>query len=193
MTSLLIATPLYNGTTSYLYTLGALETQRLLKVEVEHVFITGCYIAMNRERLTRFFIEKEHCTHLLFIDSDIGFTANDVFNLLHADLDMISGIYTRRQTKKDVPIEPMSGNSIVLNSGVIECVAVPSGFLLLKRHVLEKMYDEYSPPYHNGLWEHGLDIGEDLAFCRRWRAVGGKIHAHTGVIVKHIGEHVFEP
>jgi hypothetical protein len=60
---------------------------------------------------------------------------------------------------------------------------------------------EYRVPNFGSLWalwastfEPGITYsGEDVAFCRRWRAIGGKIWLHAGVILKHIGDHVYVP
>jgi hypothetical protein len=49
-----------------------------------------------------------------------------------------------------------------------------------------------------GLWsptfEQGVSYaGEDVAFCRRWRQLGGEVWLHRGVVLEHYGETVFTP
>lgn len=182
--SLYIATPLYDGKVSHLYTLGAIDLAKT--VEARYGFLVGSYIGQNRERLTRDFLRSE-CSHLLWIDSDIGWVASDVFKLLAAELEVVSGVYTKRQIKKEIPAQPLDGDELAIDGQIVECEALPAGFLLMRREVITKILEQYP-----SVWEHSLDVGEDLAFSRRWRLVGGKLFLHTGVLLRHIGETSFE-
>ena len=86
---------------------------------------------------------------------------------------------------------------------------VPFGFALVKREVFEKMTAYYKDSLrydkdfvedgktvheeHVGLFHTGLErrvfTMEDVAFCDRWRAMGGRLHLYVGegAPLEHIG------
>jgi len=87
---------------------------------------------------------------------------------------------------------------------------VPFGFALIKREVFEKMtahykdslrydkdwLDDDGKPVHEehvGLFHTGLErrvfTMEDVAFCDRWRAMGGRLHLYLGegAPLEHVG------
>lgn len=39
--------------------------------------------------------------------------------------------------------------------------------------------------------ENHTYLGEDFAFCKRWRSLGGKCHAYIEATIAHIGEHQY--
>lgn len=186
-----VATPLYNGTVSHHYLRGALETQRHFPGCVEFSIATGTYIAENRERLTRKFLESK-CRFLLFIDSDIGWTVEDIELLIQAERDIVSGVYVKK-IDKTLAAEILREGATRNTEDLTECVWVPGGFLLIQRSVIENMstiYGERNEPLWAYQYEGRKFVGEDVAFCRRWRALGGQVWLHNRVLVKHIGEQV---
>lgn len=85
------------------------------------------------------------------------------------------------------------------------------GFMLIKRGALERMIEAYpesayraahcyanhKPEKAYALFEceidrqEGLYLSEDFAFCRRFRAIGGKIWLDTKGKLNHVGSHSF--
>ncbi|NBO87112.1 MAG: hypothetical protein EBV00_02995, partial [Burkholderiaceae bacterium] len=53
-------------------------------------------IQRGRNALAHQFM-KTKCTHLLFIDADIKFDANDIIPMVLADKDIICGIYPKKE------------------------------------------------------------------------------------------------
>ena len=95
-------------------------------------------------------------------------------------------------------------------TGVQEVLDIGTGFLMIKRHVLEKMFTRYYDlkyinninlddrfePYMYALFDTwllhtGEYLSEDYAFCKRWRDMGGKVYAHNDVKLGHSGYHTF--
>lgn len=93
-----------------------------------------------------------------------------------------------------------------LKKDVAEVKYIGTGFMLIKRDVLEKMCEEFKNTHfrfdrNNGnkdeeKWLHALFdckiqneeyLSEDYLFCQRWRDMGGKIHAYTKAKLNHIG------
>ena len=174
-------------------------------------------------------------THLLFIDSDIDFEFTTIEKMLATDKDIISCPYPmksfdwdktwRRFTTKEDAITkaddlPKSGltfplklndpTNIQASGGVVEVTHAPTGCMLIKRSVLEKMIKEYpqleiyQPTNINGkevskqnfynlfdtIHEPSTKrcFGEDFGFCQRWTDIGGKVHVYIMDYITHVGE-----
>jgi hypothetical protein len=102
---------------------------------------------------------------------------------------------------------------ITINNGVIEVTHSPTGCMLIKREVIEKMIKAYpekeivqktiingkmtNRPFFYNLFDTDFDpvektyLGEDFAFCKRWRDIGGKCHALVTEKITHVGEHQY--
>jgi len=87
---LMVATPLYGGMATGIYTNSMMQLTRLC----DHYGLTLQYYQLMNESLVQrarnycvdVFLRSD-CTHLLFIDSDIAFEANDVIALLAMQSD----------------------------------------------------------------------------------------------------------
>merc|ERR1712039_745555 len=101
-----------------------------------------------------------------------------------------------------------------LDSGhrFVEVDAGPAGCMLMRRSVFDELRLGYPQMhcrlsgshggrsvYHEVWWqffdtmvsEDGEFLTEDIAFCRRWRGIGGTIWADLGATMTHVGRHAF--
>jgi hypothetical protein len=136
------------------------------------------------------------------VDSDIGWGPDQVEKLLETGHDFVSGIYGRKQPTSTVPAKLLDPSTTDL---IAEAEYVPGGFLLCSRACIERMVGayrsmEYATERGNAyaLWSYQYIPGvsydqEDVAFCRRWRAIGGKIYLRRDVIVRHHGDKAYVP
>ena len=107
--------------------------------------------------------------------------------------------------------EPCEGAEAEAADGFITARHAGTGFMLLRRDGLERMVraypetryqgiDAYSPGTSAGTPSHALFdcmiapetgqyISEDWTFCRRWRAIGGKVWLDTLGSLTHVGAH----
>ena len=148
-------------------------------------------------------------THLMFIDADIEFKTEDIFRLITANKDVIGGLYPKKTYPVKYVTNPLP-NEKQQETGVQEVLDIGTGFLMIKRHVLEKMFTRYYDlkyinninlddrfePYMYALFDTwllhtGEYLSEDYAFCKRWRDMGGKVYAHNDVKLGHSGYHTF--
>jgi hypothetical protein len=150
---------------------------------------------------------------LVFIDADIGFTADQVLRLLAHDRDVIGGMYR----KKTLASEDYAANLVVNADGTVtkdEATGallarhVATGFLCIKRGVIERMIaafphlryrlhaearDKVGADFAHAIMEPFIDpvtldyYSEDYAFCERWRAIGGECWVDPGLILEHWG------
>lgn len=148
----------------------------------------GTGLARQRDRLVAEFIASD-CTHLLFVDSDMGWTCEDAIRLVKTGKEFIGGAYCRKSAAK-----PLTARLLDAWEGdLVEASHVGTGFLLIERVAVERMLAGYiADTYESAgqrfvsLFQQDHDEGtEDVAFCRRWRAIGGRVWMHTGVVLPH--------
>jgi hypothetical protein len=158
----------------------------------------GSFLPVNRDMLTARFL-RSHATHMRCVDSDIGWGPSDVEKLLRANKDFVAGLYARKQPDGRLASSILKGQ----DGELVECLHAAAGFLLLTRACVEQMVAahpelEYKTPQGPAwaLWSPvftGGPYGEDTSFCARWRALGGKIWAHSQVVLKHYGDAAYLP
>ena len=101
---LFIATPMYGGQCAGMYTRS---TNDLATSCANYGIEARFYYLFNESLITRarnYCVDeflRSDCTHLLFVDSDIGFSTKDVFTLLHLcdsdnGMDVVTGPYPKK-------------------------------------------------------------------------------------------------
>jgi hypothetical protein len=175
-----IATPMYGGMCAGFYTqsiIQLLTTCQANGVDAEFSFMFNeSLITRARNSLTNTFL-KTDCSHLMFIDSDIKFRAEDVIHMIRADKDILCGIYPKKEINwysvkaamdRGVPFDQLkshTGSFVVNLVNYVGEVTVPvnqpveifnggTGFMLIKREVFEKLGD-HVPSYSNDV----VDLG----------------------------------
>ena len=216
--SLLIALPCYGGlvsdkTTKGLFNLG----KELRTASIDHgllMMANESLITQGRSKMVNFFMNNTEYERILFIDSDVGFTPEDVFNLLKHDKDMVCGAYPMKSITLRYNYN-ISKPEVVENE-LVKIENVGFGFAMIKRKVFEdivKRYGEelkYYPPtdnsnypptekeYHNSyhyFLEFKKDMSylpEDFSFFERAKSVGYTTWLNTNIKLAHVGSHVFQ-
>ncbi len=147
------------------------------------------------------------CDRLVFIDADIGFTADQILRLLAHDVDVIGGMYRKKSPDKidfAANLDVQHDGTVPVNNvtGALRAKHAATGFLAIKRRVFEVMRDSLphlryrNAPDHASRGEYAwsffdcltdpvtLDyLSEDYAFCHRWRALGGEVWVDPGLIL----------
>jgi len=102
----------------------------------------GAFIDLSRNQLVQAFLKSE-ATHLFFIDTDLEFGPEAFIGLLRCDLPIVCGVYPKRQEKEEYPVlwmdEPKHGGMWVDDNGFIMAKRIPTGFLCIRRDVIEEM------------------------------------------------------
>lgn len=210
---LMIALPLYDGRLNVeaafnIINLCALAGKYNFTIDLAH--ISFCSILPKaRNVMVHRFMESD-CTDLLFLDSDVTFTCDDIVRLLaiSTNKDVVGGIYPRKKADKNLiatVIFDENANPIYDENGLIEAECIPTGFMMIRRHVLEKLianhpeWDYYdgegqedeSPVKQSAVFDFSimdnLYYGEDYTFCKRVRAEGMKVHIDPGLEIGHFG------
>ncbi|WOJ89080.1 hypothetical protein RZS28_14900 [Methylocapsa polymorpha] len=120
-------------------------------------------ITRSRNTLVAQFLNTPMATHLLFIDADISFEAEQVYEMLSFDQDFVAGIYplkvidwsnaalrraaTAGETFEAAPLlyvgSLCAGNELERDGRFATGVYCGGGFMMLKRQAIERMIQSY--------------------------------------------------
>lgn len=207
MTKIFIATPAYGGIVHANFATSLVDTVKFLNEHgietVIQLMTSGTLLVAERNRLINFFLNSD-ATHMLCIDSDMGWHSQTVKEFIDFDEEFIAGVYLTKNGK-EFKCKPKfnSDHSIVRSEkNLIEMENVGAGFMLLKRSVIEKMIEKFPelafrseiPLFEKGycffnteIWD-GRFWGEDYVFCRRAREAGVRIWVDPMVELDHMGQ-----
>ena len=166
---LFVATPMYGGMAHGLYIKSCLDLQNVMSkygIETKFSFLFNeSLITRARNYLVDEFLRTD-CTHLLFLDSDIGYTAQDVVALMALDKDVIGGPYPKKAinwenvakaARQHPDLEPheleklvgqyvfnvVKGTKSFSVTEPLEVMEIGTGYMMVKREVFDKMKDSY--------------------------------------------------
>jgi len=238
-----IATPCYGGNLHYQYVVSLFQLTKYLdnlKIGYTVSFLGNeSLITRARNIMVGKFLSDSSCTHLLFIDADIQFSIRSVMRLLEVDKDVCFGVYPAKSFHFDeiehvlnsvedpsdlkslclnymLSYDLDAGNNIIIDpeKKLIKVKFGTTGFMLIKREVLEHMVTSYPAlQYHNEktckvhnihsdklflLFDCMKDpetndyLSEDFSFSYLWRQLGGEIWADMESKLSHWGNYQFQ-
>lgn len=166
-------------------------------------------ISRARNTLTAKFLNTPGSTHLMFIDADIGWEPWHLLVLLNADKDVIGGLYPMKSIPVKWCVNGIPGIEPEEN-GLQEVSKTGTGFLLIKRHVFEKLdahpavkpfandiglpaeLNPFMKTYFDTAVRENRYYSEDWTFCENWRDIGGQVYIDRRVLLKHVGTYTFD-
>jgi len=172
---LFVATPMYGGMCAGMFTRS---TNDLSALAVHYGIEVKYYYLFNESLITRarnYCVDeflRSDCTHLFFIDSDIGFNAQDVLTMMaiqsdESEYDILCGPYPKKciswekvktavdkgfadenvnnleRFVGDYVFNPANGTGEIRISEPAEVLEAGTGFMMIRRSALEKMGDKY--------------------------------------------------
>ncbi len=176
---IMLATPMYGGMCAGLFTKSVMDLSALC---AKHNIQLVAYYLFNESLITRArnyacdeFMRSD-CTHLMFIDADIGFQPQDVLALAalctdDSDYDIIGAAYPKKCISwekikvavdkgmadkspnelenyvGDYVFNPKAGNATIMINEPAEVLEIGTGFMMIQRRVFEKFRDTF-PQYH---------------------------------------------
>lgn len=172
MANIFIATPMYGGMCCGLYAQSLIKTINLLTAKGHdvscHFMFNESLITRARNNLTHQFLQSE-ATHLMWIDSDIKWEPDHLALMLDTDVDVIGGIYPKKEINWDSVRNAVKNgvNNLANHTGTFvvnlpndiprmvvekdkpaEVANLGTGFMLIKRKVFEDM-KAYTPTYQS--------------------------------------------
>jgi len=235
---LVVATPCFGGQVSSIYASSIFQLQRAAHLKdnltLKVLLRDGdALITRARANLMTQFLDDPTATHFLFVDADIGFAPEQIFRLIESGADVVAGVYpikrvnwdkAKRAIENKRPKLPAAALDYVLEidnpdhvtvvNGFTRVRYAGTGFLMIRRHVFEKMCAHPAYASLRFFREHSLDalagsrnrfalfecmidpatgtyLSEDFAFCKRWTDIGGEIWADLDSRLDHVGPAVF--
>jgi len=206
-----ICSPIYGGVDPHFFKCVLKLQQELNTKSIHGVldFLTGdSAVGRARNALTARFL-KTDCTHLLFLDSDLVFSGDQISKLLSHNEPIVGGLYCKKAT--GLPVQ------FVLNAcyepipmrpdGLQEVRYLGTGFICIAREVFEKMIEVYGEEISYkcdadpkvtewDFWAMGVYrypdgskrwLSEDWLFSQRALDLGYKVYADMSVLAKHSG------
>ena len=233
--NLVVATPCFGGQISVRYGGSLFKLQKRVRayddLDLKILFKDGdALITRARASLVAQFLDDPDATHLLFVDADIGFEPEQVIRLIECGADMCAAVYPIKRIDWDrvkTVIEQARPNpaaatlkyvfevedpdAVIARAGFVKVRYAGTGFLMIRRHALERMCAHYPQLRYAG--DHSMDaasasnnryalfdcmiddtgtyLSEDFAFCKRWTDIGGEIWADLNSRLDHVGPMVF--
>lgn len=178
--SIFLATPMYGGQCAGMYTKSVMDLSALC---VHHGIRLHMYALFNESLITRArnyccdeFMRSD-CTHLMFIDSDIGFNPQDVLAMLammgdESPYDVLCGPYPKKciaweKVKQavdkgfadenpnhldrfvgDYVFNPKRGQQSIAINQPVEVMEGGTGFMMIRRSTFEKYAKAYPELYY---------------------------------------------
>lgn len=192
----LLATTSY-GSPSPSYTYSIARSREALTqagVNSAYLLLVGhCHVDDARNAVVRNFLESD-CTELLFLDADVSWEPEGIVQICQRDLDLVGGVYPYRRESDNMPVRILN-TCLPDESGLLEVEGLPTGFMKIKRHVLEKVAtqskvyldkeDDTPQVFERITGDDKTRWGGDISFCNKWRALGGKLYADTEIRLGH--------
>jgi len=202
------ATPAYMGglTTHYFHSfLNTANYLMQLGVSFEVASLPNCsLVSLGRNIMVGRALKDPSWTHFMFIDSDIEWDPRCIHSMLADDKDILGGFYPKKGLPCDYASSPdPKVGDLLSDAPVYESIYCATGFMMIKRHVIEKMIEFYPERqfYYQGSDEYydlfaafideespnRLYLTEDFGFCKLAQKAGFKTHMSKRFALSHWG------
>ena len=236
-----VATPVHSECSIH-YTQALLKFQKqcmMNSIMVSFSLLKSSLVTQGRNLCVANFLKDPiNYTHLLFIDSDIDFKFDTIMKMLKFDREVIATPYPMKHIHWDqiwdrvqkgkiknieelkraghafpIKLDNQKGKEIPVVDGVIEVSHAPTGCMLIKKQVFDKMIkaypndkieqativngiaviDEYNYNFFDTIHDPETKkyYGEDFGFCKKWTAIGGKCYCYVSDDITHVGEYAY--
>lgn len=207
-----IATPFYNLQAWSSYTQALVTTvQALEKCEIAYEYwpLHGdSYVQRARNTLCTKFMASD-ATDLFFIDSDESWDSMAFMRVLMCPFEIVGASYLMKNNWEawTAQLKLVGDTPIGIpfeDAAILEAEFVPCGFMRIKKSAMQKMASAYPQlRYHDEgsegraaqeyfnffecVVQDGVFCGEDVTFCRRWKALGEKLWVEPRATITHYG------
>lgn len=237
-----VATPAYGGMCYLPYVNGLLELQRACLaagIEFGYFYVSGTALLHEQRNVAVERFLRSDLSHMMFIDADIGFRADDVIRMFEQQHEVMIGLYPSKTIDWTAVVDAarsdpsasvdkialfsanynrtayaMENSEVAIKpDSVFEIHSGGTGLMMIARPVFRKMEAAYPHtkvqfpisyqnlvPDATSMYEHfeflrepdGRSLSEDISFCKKWRACGGKLYACTWFKTVHAGLHLYD-
>lgn len=146
------------------------------------------YISAARATMLRKALDAQ-ADVIVFLDYDLSWDPQDLLNLIETPGDVVAGFYRFKKDEEEymgAVDTDACGRALANDDGHPTATRAPAGFLKITKGAVDRLMKAhpelvYGPRYNPSidLFNHGAHEGawwgEDYAFSRRWRDLGGEI------------------
>lgn len=219
---LFVGTPCYGGMMCLEYTSSLLALKEAClknNLELTCMFLGNeSLIQRGRNTIANAFL-KTNASHLMFIDADQKFVANDIAKMLKTDKGIIGGAVPMKGINWDRVREGAEAghNRLDLLTGIFNVNELPghqmldanvpfqvkhvgTGFMLIARHVFDRLkphvgwYMKDGEKHYDFFKVQNVNnelLSEDYNFCHLYRQHGGTVWLAPWCQLGHFGAHCF--
>jgi hypothetical protein len=160
--TIIVATPVFGDVFYTPYVQSLLRLQQVARERqwaVHHMTVSYAHINESRNYLITNWYDKTEASHLLFVDADMGFAPQLVFDMVAFDKPVVGTIYTKRQVDlkrlaefaaklpaeraiaqaHDFIVRPVRGRPPRRDRGFIEVEGCGTGIMLIQRAAIAAM------------------------------------------------------
>ena len=215
---LMIGLPAYDHKVGVKMAISLMQLgQKLMEygIDVEVNSLCGCSVVSRARNIIAHQFLKSDCDHLMFIDADMTFAADDIIRLIcwNQDKAIVAGAYEARKEGKVYIVSLDGGHGVngpqgkvtMDEAGLVRAYRVATGFMMIQRRVFEVLRDAHPEWKHKDtntdeqmyayfdfkVTPEGY-IGEDFLFCDRAREQGLDIWLDPTIKLGHMGIHEFK-
>ena len=165
-------------------------------VGLQFGIVPGCSVLhIARDQVVRDFLKSDG-DKLVFVDDDVSWEAGSLLKLASHRVELAGGAYRFKRAVEDYPVQWLPKPELWADpeTGLLEVLTLPGGFLCIARSVFERMRAAHPERSYSHMGErlHGffhapIGASEDTQFCLEWREIGGKVWLDPELRLDHHG------
>lgn len=204
MRKVMIGTPCYDGRLDVWYVNSLANTIKLgieKGIEIIPMWISFDALLQRARNDTVHIALESGCDDLVFIDSDIEWEPQWLFDLLQYPVDVVGGTYPKKGGKEEYVVRQMVKRPLN-NLGLIEVDGLGTGFVRFSSKALQYLWDTsvpYLEPKDNKerrmifdvVIENNSLISEDIHAFNKLRAGGFPVYLNPTMTCNHTGPKKF--
>lgn len=212
-----IAVPAFGLSNTTETTMALMQlAQALGRVGIGYYFAVQTFPDVGELRnmlLTLWYDRLTDAAHMLMVDADMGFEAQLVLDMLALDEPLVGCLYPKKTYPLSLVGRPLPGTTASLRGGFMEMEGIGFGVTLIRRDCVTTMLDRSQAISDQRLATHTAGpmlkewgvtriirafdpvetdsgrLSEDISFCVRHRACGGRVWAAINHRITHVGPH----
>lgn len=201
MRNIMLASPSHDGKVGVWHAVSLADTCKIgLTKDINVIPIYMSFDSLvQRARNDIFKLAYElEVDELVFIDCDQDWVASDFFKLIEHEEDIVGCPVPKKSDIEQYNVKLVSKDYEVLENGLVEVDSIGTGYMKISKNAIKKIWEssrEYneldkgkSRMVFNIAIIDGELVSEDVMFCEKWRANGGKIYIDPTINSAHSGE-----
>jgi hypothetical protein len=172
-------------------------------------------VSESRNIMLTSWYDNSDASHLLFVDSDMGFSPQLILDMLSFGEPLVGALYSKKAIPTQWAASGMGTDYAERRGDFMKLAGIGMGVCLIKREVVTKMLDKFPELSDSRIEFHAARtllskriirafdsfdnpddrthgrMSEDLSFCCRWRQCGGDVWAAIGHDIEHVGDYSY--